>query len=119
MSERIKQINLKLNLKNVEDREVYKIIQAKKNKNDFIRQSIIFYNRGYRLDPLTIQHLDEVIERSIGSTLGEIIQNPKDIKVAKVEKDKFYPVEDKLKDKVLDDIEDEDHINLDGIEDFF
>ena len=119
MEENIRRISLKLNLDMYEDKEVYKILSSKRNKSEFIRKSVLFFARGHRLDPLTIEHIKEVVEKSISETLSVELAGISE-KLLEQQAGKAEPAhfEGRIEPDVPTET-DEDTLNLSGIEELF
>lgn len=68
--EKLKRINIVLNLANKEDREVYDILAKKGNMSWYIRKAVLQFHKGTRLDLQTAEDLRELITETIQDTLG-------------------------------------------------
>ncbi|MCM1244698.1 MAG: hypothetical protein NC293_03530 [Roseburia sp.] len=115
-----KRLEICLNLKNKEDKEVWDILRKKKNINAYFRQAVLYQAKGQRLDLQTAQDIRETIERSIKEVLssGSAPVVP--------EKKEFFPEPMQGEEPTADDgasedavqETDEDILDLRGFEDF-
>ena len=71
-NEKTKRIQLVLNLDNKVDREVYEILARKGNMSWYIKQAVLFFKKGNRLDLQTAEDLRNVIMETIQETLGSM-----------------------------------------------
>lgn len=71
--EKLKRINIALNLANKEDREVYNILVKKGNMSWYIRKAVLQFHKGSRLDLQTAEDIRKLIMETIQDTLGTAI----------------------------------------------
>lgn len=134
-SQNIKRINLQLNLADKEDKEIYGILRKKKNMSNYIRNAILYFNKGIKLDPI----LEETLKKIIGETVRNEIKDSLNVpakesrnfsppnntgqalekikinrKEVSEEEEEQEPIEEKG-----DDLQPEDLLNLDGLDAMF
>lgn len=71
-NEKTKRIQLVLNLDNKVDKEVYNILAKKGNMSWYIKQAVLYFKKGSRLDLQTAEDLRNVITETIQETLGSL-----------------------------------------------
>lgn len=138
-----KRVYITLNLENKEDKEVFDILEKKKNVNYYIRQAVLYFNKGVRLDERTREDIREVVRESMQEFLsGDLAEGknqnmnlPEDVfevpaqsepadKVSKTELEKEAVVPE-LEDEQIEvgvnkeDEEQETNLDLSGFEMFF
>lgn len=100
--EKLKRINIVLNLANKEDREVYDILEKKGNMSWYIRKAVLQFHKGPRLDLQTAEDLRELITETIRNTLGSNIlkagQEEKDVLEEKISAPELAEVESEMQE---------------------
>ncbi len=100
--EKLKRINIVLNLANKEDREVYDILEKKGNMSWYIRKAVLQFHKGPRLDLQTAEDLRELIMETIRDTLGSNIlkagQEEKDVSEEKISAPELAEVESEMQE---------------------
>ena len=123
--ENIKRIPVTLNLVNKEDREVYEILSKKGNRNYYIRQAVLQFHRGSRLDLQTAEDIKVVVADAIRENMELVASELKKSTEPKKEVPKVVPREtqDPKAEETVKELEaeivDEDNLDLSGIEDLF
>ncbi len=122
--ENIKRIPVTLNLVNKEDREVYEILSKKGNRNYYIRQAVLQFHRGSRLDLQTAEDIKVVVADAIRENMALVASEQKKSTEPKRATSKVVPKETKKTEETEvaeEEIEktDEDNLDLTGIEDLF
>lgn len=123
--ENLKRIPVTLNLSNKEDREVYEILSKKGNRNYYIRQAVLHFHKGARLDLQTAEDIKNVVADAIRENIALVASEQKKSTKQKRAVSKATPKETK-KLEVEESVEaqetetvDEDNLDLSGIEDLF
>ncbi len=100
--EKLKRINIVLNLANKEDREVYDILEKKGNMSWYIRKAVLQFHKGTRLDLQTAEDLRELIMETIRDTLGSNIlkadQGEKGVSEEKISAPELAEVESEMQE---------------------
>lgn len=120
--EKIKRIPITLNLANKEDRDVYEILSKKGNRNYYIRQAVLYFHKGQRLDLRTAEDIKSVVAEAIRENMACIAsaQNTENLKredtkaVREDTKEPEEPAPVEEPEPAEDDI-----LDLTGIEDLF
>lgn len=125
----IKRIELKFNLAYKEDKEVYKILEKKRNKNDYIRQAVLYLAHGTSLDPVVEAAIEKVLTTTVRKELPDVIkeifteQMKEVLRNAPVEPTVSEPSselpEEVIPDELPEENNPEDNLDLTGIEDLF
>lgn len=122
--ENLKRIPVTLNLANKEEREVYEILSKKGNRNYYIRQAVLHFHRGSRLDLQTAEDIKEVVAEAIRENMALTTSERQKPAKAKRATSKVVPKETKKTEETEvaeEETEntDEDNLDLTGIEDLF
>lgn len=119
--ENIKRIPVTLNLANKEDREVYEILSKKGNRNYYIRQAVLHFHRGSRLDLQTAEDIKVVVADAIRENMAFVASEQKKSTKPKKAVSKVIPKETNESETEKPEVEtvDEDDLDLTGIEDLF
>lgn len=122
--ENLKRIPVTLNLANKEDREVYEILSKKGNRNYYIRQAVLHFHKGARLDLQTAEDIKNVVADAIRENMALVELEKKSTKPKRVASKATPKTMKKLEvEEPVEEIEtetiDEDNLDLSGIEDLF
>lgn len=134
-SKNIKRINLQLNLADKEDKEIYGILRKKKNMSDYIRNAILYFNKGIKLDPILEETLKKIIGETVRNEIKDFLNVPakesrnfspqnetgqalEKIKINRKEVSEEEEEQEPMEENG-DDLQPEDLLNLDGLDAMF
>lgn len=124
--ENIKRIPITLNLANKEDREVYEILSKKSNRTYYIRQAILHFHHGARLDLQTADDIKSVVAAAIRENMvfaaegsQEELAETKRITPQVVSQEDKKPKVEKTDENPVTEITEQENLDLSGIEDLF